>query len=557
VSTRPRAAPAFLRLGNRHDRTPEGPVGIVDAPDDGTDIDGVFRVRGWLRHGAGYDRVELRLDGGEPQRARVLAHPRFDLVPGSDDPTIVMAGWEALLDVPAAATGSVLLVAEAVGPAGRFELGRRWLVATHPDRPTPDPARLAVVRARADAVTSRHRPRAGGVHLLVVTHHLGLGGGQLYVQEMLRHVLAAEDVSCTVLAMEDGPLRDELEDWGALVHVTGPIPLDGLAYEARMLELGGVAVPTAANVVVANTTGAFWGVDLAGRLGIPAVWSIHESFAVDHFEQVAYTEPPDAHVSARLRQALAGASAVVFEAEATRRLYEPDVGPGRTVRIDYGIDLDRIDRYRRDHDRAALRAAHDVADDECLLVCIGNYEPRKSQAGLAAAFARVAGDHPDAVLALVGDTGSPYAMGLRDLVERLELGDRARLVPVTPDIDAWYLMADVFVLASDVESLPRSMLEAMAFGVPVLVTSVFGVPEVIADGHNGLLFEPLDLASLAAALDRVLRLSPDERQRIGALGREHAETVRPSKYYADAYRRLCEVLIDDPVVLPAAALARP
>jgi D-inositol-3-phosphate glycosyltransferase len=557
VSTRSRAAPAFLRAGKRHEREPESPVGIVDTPEDGTDIEGVFRVRGWLRHGAGYDRVELRLDGGEPQRARVLSHPRFDLVAGSDDPTIVMAGWDALLDVPPTATGSVRLVADAVGPAGRFELGRRWLVATRPDRPAPDPARLAVVRARADAVTSRHRPRAGGVHLLVVTHHLGLGGGQLYLQELMRHVLAAEDVSCLVLAVEDGPLRDELEGWGARVHVTGPIPRDGLAYEARMLELGCVALPSAANVVVANTTGAFWGVDLAERLGIPSVWAVHESFAVDHFEHVSYVEPPDAYVSARLRHALAGASAVVFEAEATRRLYEPDVGPGRAVRIDYGIDLQRIDRYRRDHDRAALRAAHGLAEDECLLVCIGTYEPRKSQASLATAFARVAGDHPDAVLALVGDTGSPYAIGVRDLVERLDLGDRVRLVPVTPDIDAWYLMADVFVLASDVESLPRSMLEAMAFGVPVLVTSVFGVPEVIADGHNGLLFDPLDLGSLAAALERVLRLSPDERQRVGAFGREHAETVRPSKYYADAYRRLCEVLIDDPAVLPADALAGP
>jgi glycosyltransferase involved in cell wall biosynthesis len=101
------------------------------------------------------------------------------------------------------------------------------------------------------------------------------------------------------------------------------------------------------------------------------------------------------------------------------------------------------------------------------------------------------------------------------------------------------------------------MLEAMAHGVPVIVSSVFGVPEVIADGDNGLLFEPLCLASLTATVGRFLALAPDDRWRIGANGRHHAETVRPAKYYADAYRRLCEVLVDDPRALPAEALRRP
>jgi D-inositol-3-phosphate glycosyltransferase len=535
----------------------EFPLGMLDGPEDGSEVGAVLRVHGWIRHDAGYDRVELRLDGGPPRRARLLAHGRPDLAAALDEPAARMAGWEALLNVPAAAGDRVELEVEAVGPAGRLLLGRRSFVARPPAVAVPDPGRLAVVRARADAVAAGHRPREGGVHLLVVTHHLGLGGGQLYLQEMLRHVLAAEDVSCTVLALVDGVLRDELEDWGAQVHVTGPVPLDGLDYEARMLELAGLAVATRANLVLANTTGAFWGPDLAGRLGVPAVWAIHESFTVDHFERAAWARPPDAHVAARLRAALAGAAAVVFEADATRRLYEPALAPGRSVRIDYGVDLDRIDRYRRDHDRDALRAAHGVDPDQCLLVSVGTYEPRKAQAGLTVAFARVADDHPGAVLALVGDTGTDYAGGVRGVVDRLGMVDRVLLEPVTPDVDAWYLMADGFVLASDVESLPRSMLEAMAFGAPVVASSVFGVPEVITDGHDGLLFEPLDLGSLTAALGRFLALPPDERTTIGARGRRHVETVRPSKYYADAYRRLFEVLIDDPTVLPAPALGRP
>ena len=71
--------------------------------------------------------------------------------------------------------------------------------------------------------------------------------------------------------------------------------------------------------------------------------------------------------------------------------------------------------------------------------------------------------------------GRPYADALSTYVERL--GDpRIRIEPVQPGIHRWYHAVDVLVCASDVESLPRSMLEAMAFGRPVASTAVFGVP---------------------------------------------------------------------------------
>ena len=227
------------------------------------------------------------------------------------------------------------------------------------------------------------------------------------------------------------------------------------------------------------------------------------------------------------------------------------------MRIDYGVDLDRIDRYRRDHDRDALRAAHSVGADHCLLVCVGTYEARKAQAGLAVAFARVADGHAGAVLALVGDTGTDYARGVRDVVDRLGVGDRVLLGRVTPDIDAWYLMADGFVLASDVESLPRSMLRGD--GVRRSGDRLVGVRRAGGDHRRArrAAVRALDLGSLTAALGRFLALPPDERETIGTRGRRHVETVRPSKYYADAYRRLFEVLVDDPTVLPGAALGRP
>lgn len=535
-------------------------VGLLDLPVPGAELPGpVASAVGWFRPDLGYDRVDVQLGDGPIQRARLLAVPRPDVAALVRDPCAPLAGWQVLVDVPeVAAPTTTTLTAHADGPAGRVELVRRDVVLLPPARPPQqDPARLAELAARADAAGDRHRPSADGLHIVVATHHLGLGGGQLYLHELLRLLLQAEDVSCTVLAPDDGPLRAELEGWGARVHTVGPLPTDGGAYEARMLELCQLVGSTGANVVLANTMGSFWGVDLAHRCGIGAVWAVHESFTVEHFVTVAYSAPLDRAVEARLREAFATAEVVAFEADATRRVLQTLGTPDRFVRIDYGVDTDRIARHEAGTDRDELRATVGFGPDDVVLLCLGTYEPRKAQGSLAAAFARAAANHPEAALALVGDTSTAFADAVHEVVARLGLGERIRLLPVTSDIDDWYRAADGFVLASDVESLPRSMLEAMAHGVPVIGTAVFGVPELLTDGDTGLLFEPLCLGAATDALRRFLDLSPAERRAIGERGRKVVVDHRPSRYYADTYRALLEAVAVDRTVLPRSVLPLP
>ena len=100
--------------------------------------------------------------------------------------------------------------------------------------------------------------------------------------------------------------------------------------------------------------------------------------------------------------------------------------------------------------------------------------------------------------------------------------------------------ADAMVLPSDEESMPRVVLEAMAFELPILATSVWGVPELIENGRNGLLCEPSDLDSMEDGLRRLLSLTPEEA---AALGRAGGETLRPERDiapYAEKIRALFE-----------------
>ena len=156
---------------------------------------------------------------------------------------------------------------------------------------------------------------------------------------------------------------------------------------------------------------------------------------------------------------------------------------------------------------------------------------------LCSVFAKVADRHPRARLVLVGDTGAPYR-GVALAVERLGMGERIAVCPVTPNIYEWYTVADGFVLASEIESLPRTILEAMAFEVPVLASAVFGVPELVRDGIDGVLFEPRCLASLETALDGFFSLAPGERRELGRRGAARVSPSRDSRRYAAEYRAL-------------------
>ena len=202
-------------------------------------------------------------------------------------------------------------------------------------------------------------------------------------------------------------------------------------------------------------------------------------------------------------------------------------------------------RSSREHRRADIREKLNVRADQILLMCMGTYEPRKAQALLTAAFARVVDENSRAILAMVGNKGGPYAEGVHDLVANFGLGERVRLIPVTPDIDDWYLAADAFILASDVESLPRSMLEVMAFGTPVIAPAVFGVSEVVDDGINGLLFDPTSVASAADAMRRFLQIPRVRREEMGEAGRRTMELNRASANYARDFRALFTALASD------------
>ena len=172
------------------------------------------------------------------------------------------------------------------------------------------------------------------------------------------------------------------------------------------------------------------------------------------------------------------------------------------------------------------------------VVCVANLRHEKGHAVLLKAWKHVLDRVPNAVLELVG--GGPLEEELHRHAQELALNGSVRFVG--PVRDVWPLLAraHVFALPSLHEPFGIVAVEAMAAGLPIVVSEVGGLREFIEQGVNGILVPPGDPVRLASELTALL-LDADRRSDLGSAARRHAADFtmdRTVARYADEYEAL-------------------
>lgn len=197
-----------------------------------------------------------------------------------------------------------------------------------------------------------------------------------------------------------------------------------------------------------------------------------------------------------------------------RHIQQDHLDPKKVVTVRNGVDLAEID--------AAPRLVHfgDLALTDCTnVVCVANIRPVKNIEMLIQTAAIVCRHAPSARFLLVGGAYEPpYLAQVKNLVRALDVSRQVNFAGPTSQAVSVLKSCDIFFLPSRSEGMSNAILEAMACGLPCVVTEVGGNPELVQDGTNGYLV-PVGDPALAARRILSLLQSPATAKQMGAAGR--------------------------------------
>ena len=193
---------------------------------------------------------------------------------------------------------------------------------------------------------------------------------------------------------------------------------------------------------------------------------------------------------------------------------------GRIHAIGNGVEASQFqlaDPAARARTRAQLR----TSDDAVVIAMIGRLVAEKGYVELFEAMR-----NNNAVLWVVGDRlRSDHASGIDTVIDTvkkdLALGPRIRFLGYRQDVPNLLAASDIFTLPSHREGMPRSIIEAMMTGLPVVATDIRGAREEVVEGETGFLVPVRNPVALGAALAK-LATDPALRARMGAAGRIRA-----------------------------------
>jgi len=321
-----------------------------------------------------------------------------------------------------------------------------------------------------------------------------------------------------------GPMADRFRGMGIDVcHLDGPAALDArrlglLARLAGLLRRGRIDV-----LHCHNTLPIVYGA-LAGQLaGVGAVVGTRHSLSTTR------------RFSRRWLLENAAAWLVSHYIAVSRTVLESATASGSIARRKASVIYNGVDIEKYVPESGTGKEGYGTV----VVGCVARLSHEKCHSDLIDAVKLLVDQGRDVQLVLVGD-GS-LRRQLEDQVSRLRLVEHVRFLGTRDDVAALLRTFDIFALASRFEGLPLTVLEAMATGLPVVVTRVGSLHEAVEEGRNGLIVPSERPAQLAAAIDKLV-VDPSLRSRMGAAGRcmceERFSLALVAEQHEDLYERL-------------------
>lgn len=359
--------------------------------------------------------------------------------------------------------------------------------------------------------------------VLYVSHTPDLRGSAVSLYELVTH-LDRSRFSPVVVFSKHGQLEAQLKAKGIRAEVLlrrGPFKWQLVLDSLRLIREEHIDLVHLNSAVPFCRT-----IGIAARFaGVPVIWHLREG-------------PSDKRLR-RLKKwiTLLSQRIVVLTSE-QEEFFAPNF---KVVKIYNGVDLDR---FNPELNGQLFRSQYGIPSDAFVFGMVGSIEPNKGQMRfLRAAASDVMRHDPRVHLLLVGaPTVDDELRTVMDFLrEHPELAARTHLVGKQQDIPAVMAALDVLVVASERECFPRSIIEAMACGRPVVATGVGEIPRMIDDGISGYLVVKGDVEALARRLTDCAE-QKENTKKMGLAARKKAEQFS-MQTHIDAIQREYDALL--------------
>jgi glycosyltransferase involved in cell wall biosynthesis len=216
----------------------------------------------------------------------------------------------------------------------------------------------------------------------------------------------------------------------------------------------------------------------------------------------------------RLTDFLADRTTIISKAAYERYVRVGAVPQGKLQMIPNGVDTEFFSRS----DEQRRKARHKLGiGREFTWLAVGRLVKQKDYPTLLSALALL---EPKDFSVLIAGSGPLEQELLRECTER-GLSRNVRFCGLRGDIVDLYQAADAFVMSSEFEGMSVALLEAASVGLPAVVTSVGGNPEIVIDNFTGYLVPPRNPEHLAGALKRLMLALPEQREMMSRAARQH------------------------------------
>lgn len=204
-----------------------------------------------------------------------------------------------------------------------------------------------------------------------------------------------------------------------------------------------------------------------------------------------------------------------------------------TIARTYGLSKESFPCIINGVDINSYKPAH-IEHEGFKFINVARFYPQKNHKMLLQAFAKVYREYPEAELEIVGE--GQLRNELENLTEELGITNVVHMNGETNKINEKLNSADAFVLSSDFEGLPISVLEAMACGLPIISTSAGGIVDIVSPDRNGYIVPIGNVDALADAMLRIIR-DDNHRLQMGLESRAIADNLSIEKC-AKEYEKL-------------------